>query len=583
MSLPTLIRNLTRPQGVVKGVRRPRFYDKRWVQIVGAGTAGGCILYATNEDFHNTVRHGYYTIKRIGVVTQALGRCVYHYKKVLSLNANINNEKIRDENLKKCHLKAANITLKALEMNGGVFIKLGQHIGAMTYILPLEWTQTMVPLQDHCPESSLEDINDMFMKEMDGEDLASYFEWIEKDPIGVASLAQVHKAKLRNGSKEVVAVKFQHPQLYEHVSVDVKLTQFVFDALDKIFPQYSLVWLADELHSSIYDEINFNKEAQNALLTTKFFYNNKKLKQLTSIKIPRVIDHRARVLIMEYVGGARLDDPNFLDEHHIKRNEVSESLAHIFNSMIFTDGAGIHCDPHMGNISIRAQKPTKENGHRNYEIVLYDHGLYRYPELETRRNYAKFWLSLLDRDQASMRKWSYELAGITDEEFPLFAAAITGRSVEKALNYDINSVRDNEEIQIMRDRMLNDAPRPHDIVKTEDGPIEENKLFKQLMQILAHIPRIVLLLLKTNDLTRFLDESLQNPLGPARGFLILTTYCSKLVFNEDIESAQKLWLSGSYISSLARYVIAWYKYISTAYIRVNVYDSILRARDLLHR
>ncbi|KAL3235273.1 hypothetical protein RNJ44_00032 [Nakaseomyces bracarensis] len=580
MSLPTLIRNLTRPQNVVQGGKRARFYDKRWVKIVGVGTVGAGILYATNEDFHKSVRHSYYTLKRFGVVTQALGRCVYHYKRVLYLNDSIENEHVRDENLSKCHLTAAKITLRALEKNGGVFIKLGQHIGAMTYILPPEWTQTMVPLQDHCPESSLEEIDEMFTAEMGGEDLASYFEWIENDPIGVASLAQVHRAKLRNGTKEVVAVKFQHPQLYEHVSVDVKLTQFVFDVLDKIFPQYSLLWLADELHSSIYDEINFNKEAQNALLTTDFFYGNKKLKQTTSIRIPRVIDHRHRVLIMEYVGGARLDDPDFLDKHHIKRNEVSESLAHIFNSMIFTDGAGIHCDPHMGNIAIKAQEPTKENGYKNYEIVLYDHGLYRYPELETRRNYAKLWLSVLDRDQTSMRKWSYELAGITDEEFPLFAAAITGRSVEKALNYDINSVRDSEEIQVMRQRMFNAEPHPQGQTNDVES-FEGNIAFKRLMQILAHIPRIVLLLLKTNDLTRFLDESLQNPLGPARGFLILTTYCCKLVLNEDLETAMNLWASKSYFAAISKYVTAWYKYISTAYIRVNVYDSLLRARDLI--
>ena len=578
MSLPTLIRNLTRPKTPIVGVAKSRFYNKRWVQVLGLSVGTSCILYETNENFHNTVRHGYISFKRIGVVTIALSRCVIQYKKVLSLNDTIDDEDQKDENLRQCHLKAANITVKALEKNGGVFIKLGQHIGAMSYILPLEWTQTMVPLQDHCPESSLDDIDRMFAKEIPGEDLTTYFEWIDDEPLGVASLAQVHRAKLKQGTKEVVAVKFQHPQLQEFVSVDVMMTKFVFATLDKVFPQYSLVWLADELHSSIYDEINFNKEAQNAELTAKFFNKNKKLKRATSVRVPKVLLHKDRVLIMEYIGGARLDDPTYLEDHNIKRNEVSESLAHIFNSMIFTKDAGIHCDPHMGNLSIRTCKPTKENGYHNYEIVLYDHGLYRYPDLKTRRNYAKFWLSLLRHDQNEMRKWSYELAGITDDEFPLFAAAITGRSVESALNYDIDSVRGNDEIEIMRKRMLDKASMPADLEGTSTQG-EENKLLKQLMKILAHIPRIVILLLKTNDLTRYLDESLRNPLGPARGFLILTSYCSSLVLQEDLETAAAMWKDNIYIKAATQYIAAWYKYIATAYVRTTAYEIILFSRD----
>lgn len=106
MSLPTLIRNLTRPKTPIVGVAKSRFYNKRWVQVLGLSVGTSCILYETNENFHNTVRHGYISFKRIGVVTIALSRCVIQYKKVLSLNDTIDDEDQKDENLRQCHLKA---------------------------------------------------------------------------------------------------------------------------------------------------------------------------------------------------------------------------------------------------------------------------------------------------------------------------------------------------------------------------------------------------------------------------------------------------------------------------------------------
>src|ERR1700744_5739832 len=101
-----------------------------------------------------------------------------------------------------------------------------------------------------------------------------------------------------------------------------------------------------------------------------------------------------RILVMEFIAGRRPDDLEYLDANHIDRDEVSAALARIFNEMIFGNGAPLHCDPHGGNISI----PEKPNRGRtaNFDIVLYDHGLYRDLPLELRRSYAKLWLAILD-------------------------------------------------------------------------------------------------------------------------------------------------------------------------------------------
>lgn len=128
---------------------------------------------------------------------------------------------------------------------------------------------------------------------------------------------------------------------------------------------------------------------------------------------------------MEYMPGKRLDDLEYLDSSKISRDEVSASLARIFNAMIFGKDAPLHCDPHGGNLAVR-KNPNRRKPY-NFDIILYDHGLYRDIPQDLRRSYAKLWLAVLDRDMDAMRIHANAVAGVTDEQFPLFASAITGR------------------------------------------------------------------------------------------------------------------------------------------------------------
>jgi aarF domain-containing kinase len=473
-------------------------------------------LYHTNDEFHGSVKHTWLTLLRVNVIAVATVKCFYNYKKTLSKNSYETDSQAQKEALNKCHLKCAKITLKALESNGGIYIKLGQHISAMTYLLPKEWTDTMIPLQDQCPESTIPEIDRMFQEDL-GQGINELFVEFDPVPIGVASLAQVHVATLKNGQK--VAVKCQHPSLKEFVPLDVLLTKTVFELLDKVFPEYPLVWLGEELQDSIYVELDFTNEAKNAENTSKYFEN---FQNWTALKIPKVISSNKRILIMEFIKGERLDNLKFMDDNHISRSEVSSCLSHIFNNMIFTPNVGIHCDPHGGNLAIRPKpKGSKTSNPYNFEIILYDHGLYRQITTQMRRDYAHFWLALLDRDPKQMELYAERFAGITSSQFPLFAAAITGRDINTALNYDPSKTRDDKEVKNMKRAMT-------------DGD-----LLVDLMGILSKIPRVVLLILKTNDLTRNLDESLHNPLGPERTFLIMTRYCAKTVYDEEKENVWK--------------------------------------------
>ena len=363
-----------------------------------------------------------------------------------------------------------------MEKNGSIFIKLGQHLSSLNYLLPNEWCDTFIPLQDKCPVSSYDSIEAMVLKDT-GKLLSEYFSSFEPLPIGAASLAQVHIATVRE-TGERVAVKVQHPTLDEWAVLDLKLTHFTFATLKRWFPEYDLTWLSEEMEVSLPQELNFNLEASNARHAREYFSHIPN----APLIIPRVLWAQRRILVMEYETGHRPDDLAYLDSHKIDRDEVSAALARIFNEMIFGKGAPLHCDPHGGNIAIRHN--PRRWGKANFDIILYDHGLYRNIPLELKRSYAKLWLAVLEENEQRMRKYAGEVAGIDDELFPLFASAITGRDFTVLRAGGVTKGRTREEKESISEAL-------------GEG------MLAQLVQLLGKVPRVLLLILKTNDLSTF--------------------------------------------------------------------------------
>jgi len=405
----------------------------------------------------------------------------------------------------------------------------------MNYLLPEEWTVTFVPLQDKCPVSSFGSIKDMFEGDT-GMRLMDYFSEFDEAPIGAASLAQVHLAVIRETGQRV-AVKVQHPSLDQWAILDLALTRYTFATLKKFFPEYDLEWLSSEMEVSLPKELDFEQEAQNAQRAKTYFATLPSL----PVVIPEVIWAKRRILVMANESGRRPDDLEYLDSQDIDRDEVSAALSHIFNEMIFGKDAPLHCDPHGGNIAIR--KNSRRGRRKNFDVILYDHGLYRDIPDELRRSYAKMWLAVIDGDIDRMRKYAEEVAGIGEKDFPLFASAITGR------DYSIISAQGS----ILKQQ------RDADEKKTMSTALQEG-LLADLVQMLGRVPRIILLILKTNDLTRSLDENLHTRQGPVRSFLILARYCTRTVFHERVDEIKE---RGSLLwpGNAARLFVAWLGFV----------------------
>ncbi|KAK4496558.1 hypothetical protein PRZ48_012538 [Zasmidium cellare] len=481
--------------------------------------------------FSEQARHVYIATERCGRVGICLYLCIRDYLKILK-REDWDDPQFQ-EDISKVHKKCAQRTLRVMEKNGSIFIKLGQHLTSLNYLLPTEWCETFIPLQDQCPVSSFSSIDAAVRKDT-GKSLEDYFDEFAAEPIGAASLAQVHVATLK-GTGEKVAVKVQHPALDEWASLDMWLTRFTFQTLRYWFPEYDLTWLSEEMEVSLPKELDFREEGRNAMRTKEYFSHIRN----TPLVVPEVRWAERRILVMEFLTGHRPDDLAFLDANGISRDEVSAALARVFNEMIFGEGAPLHCDPHGGNLAIRLN-PSKRKP-RNFDIILYDHGLYRDIPLHLRRAYAHMWLAVLDTDIPRMRKYAYEIAGIGDDEFPIFASAITGRDYN-VVTTSITSERNAEEKRTMSDALGQD-------------------LVEKLVGLLGRVPRVILLILKTNDLTRALDENLHTTHGPVRSFLILARYAAHCVWEEQLEG-----LKGSVFwpENLVKVGLATFTYVKVA-------------------
>ncbi|KAJ3575126.1 hypothetical protein NP233_g1307 [Leucocoprinus birnbaumii] len=470
-----------------------------------------------------------------------------------------------------CHTRSAERVLKALLANGGIFIKLGQHMSSLI-VLPREWTSTMRPLQDQCEPTAYEDVQKLFQSDM-GASIDDLFEDFDPNPIGVASLAQVHIGRHKLTGIPV-AVKLQHPHLAEFCDIDMEMVEVTLGWIKYWFPEFEFTWLADEMRQNLPKEMDFVHEANNAARAIRDFEGMR-----TSLYIPEVIAATKRVLIMEFIQGGRVDDLQYLANNNIDRNKVALELSRIFSQMVFVNG-WFHADPHPGNLLIRPSSPHSRSPY-NFEIVLLDHGLYFDLDDQLRVNYGRFWLSLTDDSspsvQADRRKYAELVGNIGPDLYPVFEAAITGRAAMEG------SWDDAGDQNFKRASGLIDmTPQSEEEMEAiRNAVVAQDGLILSVFDVLRRVPRRVLMVLKLNDLTRNLDNALSTTHSNIRIFLITAKYCAYAIWEDErkhiIDSIRVRGLLS--IGLFRDYFTAWWRYESS-YLKFLLYETLLDLRAL---
>jgi predicted unusual protein kinase regulating ubiquinone biosynthesis (AarF/ABC1/UbiB family) len=235
----------------------------------------------------------------------------------------------------------------ALEM-GGVLIKLGQFLSIRVDVLPPEVTQELAGLRDEVPADTYENITAQVEEDF-GRPLVNIFEWFASQPLGAASLAQAHLARLASG-KEVV-VKVLRPGIDVLVETDLAAIALVLRWLKwykRISARVDLDWLAREFATITRNELDLHAEGKNAERFANDFAND------AGVYIPKIYwDYSAaRTLTLENVSYIKIDDLSGIEAAGISRQQVAKKFYHIYLQQIFETNF-VHVDPHPGNVFVR--------------------------------------------------------------------------------------------------------------------------------------------------------------------------------------------------------------------------------------
>ncbi len=236
---------------------------------------------------------------------------------------------------------------KVLEELGPTFIKVGQILSNRPDILPQEYIDELSELRSNVNPMSYQEILDILSEEYDKK-LFQVFLSIDRKPLGSASIAQVHKAVLKNG--EEVVVKVQRRNIKEIMVADIRVLKKALKMLhvQKFFRDIvSFDEVLDELLNTTLEEMNFLIEAEHIL---EFYNENKEIKY---IKAPKVYKNLTteKVIVMECINGHNINDIEALVKDGYDLDEIGSKLAdnYIYQAI---DIGYFHADPHPNNIII---------------------------------------------------------------------------------------------------------------------------------------------------------------------------------------------------------------------------------------
>lgn len=247
----------------------------------------------------------------------------------------------------------------AIEELGPTYVKLGQIMSTRQDILRPGLIEELKVLQDNTNPLPFEQIRAVIQEGCPG--FMEVFAEIEEEPLASASIAQVHRARLKDGT--LVALKVQRPGIEEIIETDISILFSLATRAERAFPEWKVYnprGMIKDFANQVRKELDFIRDGKNADRLRQ------QMRGIEGVRVPRIYwEYSSRhILVMEYIDGVRVDHTEAIRSFGVSPKKIAERGFHAYMTQIFENGF-FHGDPHPGNLLV-----TKEG-----DLVFLDFGI----------------------------------------------------------------------------------------------------------------------------------------------------------------------------------------------------------------